>query len=73
MDAGEEEVSKRSNEDIRIEIWDYKLFNSFRGGVSVPLREVMKRRKVKSTYTLEGVSHGDLTLELRWFGVLDQE
>eukprot|EP00884_Botryococcus_braunii_P012980 jgi/Botrbrau1/21683/Bobra.43_1s0079.1 len=68
---GEEELGRHSNAEISIEIWDFKLFNSYRGGVKIPLRDVLRQRRMKNTFTLEGVSHGDLSLELQWFGLLD--
>jgi hypothetical protein len=71
--AGEEELEQHSKEDISVEIWDYKLFNSYRGGVKIPLRDILRQRRMKNTYTLDGVSHGDLSLELRWFGLLDRD
>jgi hypothetical protein len=68
---GEDELEGRRHEEVEIEIWDYKLWNFFRGSISISLKDIMKHKRMKNTYALDGVAHGDLSLELKWFGLLD--
>jgi hypothetical protein len=40
------------------------------GRVSIPLRQVMERGRVRDTWPLQDVGQGSLTMELSWMGTL---
>jgi hypothetical protein len=41
------------------------------GRVSIPLRQVMERGRVRDTWPLQDVKQGSLTMELSWMGTLN--
>jgi hypothetical protein len=57
---------------IHVEVWvqHFILPSTFKGRVSIPLRQVLERRRLRDTWPLEGVRQGRITLELSWFSVL---
>ena len=37
---------------------------------SAGLQEIMNKTRIKETYKLTGVSHGEIDLELRWLSIM---
>ena len=37
---------------------------------SAALQEIMNKTRIKETYKLTGVSHGEIDLELRWLSIM---
>ena len=44
--------------------------STVQGRVSIPLRHVMERGRVRDTWPLQDVGQGSLTMELSWMGTL---
>lgn len=42
------------------------------GSVSISLREVIEKKRIKEKYKLEGVRHGELVLELQWMSAIQR-
>ena len=40
--------------------------------MSVSLKEVIEKKRVKEKYRLEGVRHGELNLELQWMSAIQR-
>ncbi|KAK9815210.1 hypothetical protein WJX72_000038 [[Myrmecia] bisecta] len=57
---------------IAVSVWDDNLLSYCKGTVKVPLKAVMERHMIKETYSLHGVKHGQLSLELQWQALRDQ-
>ncbi|KAK9917790.1 hypothetical protein WJX75_008296 [Coccomyxa subellipsoidea] len=66
-----DEVSEPERKTITVEVWDYKMVNHFRGVAQVPLKDVLDNHRVRDTFRLKGVDHGELELELQWLRLLD--
>ena len=43
---------------------------SAQGSISLSLREVIDKKRIKEKFRLEGVRHGELTLELQWISAM---
>ncbi|EIE27751.1 hypothetical protein COCSUDRAFT_45975 [Coccomyxa subellipsoidea C-169] len=68
---GADEIAEPERKSITVEVWDYKMVNHFRGVAQVPLKDVLDKHRIRDTFRLKGVDHGEIELELQWFRVLD--
>ncbi|BDA48413.1 Synaptotagmin-2 [Coccomyxa sp. Obi] len=70
---GADEIEEAERKQIEVEVWDYKLVNHFRGVAQVSLKDVLDNNRIRDTFRLKGVDHGELELEMQWFRVLDMQ
>ena len=47
------------------------MIHRVQGSVELPLKEVIQNKRLKNTYQLQGVKHGQLALDFQWLGILD--
>lgn len=70
---GGDEVDRARESKVTVELWDYRLKNQFQGSISISLQEIMDKKRIKERYQLEGVRHGDLTLEMQWMSAMSRQ
>lgn len=68
---GRKEINAHDDLSVDLEVWDYRLINHFKGRLSIPFKEVVRSKRIKDNYALQGVRHGHLTLSLSWLGISD--
>ncbi|KAK9807354.1 hypothetical protein WJX73_005591 [Symbiochloris irregularis] len=66
---GGDDISVEHSE-ITIELWDYRLRDSFQGSLKIRLAEIIDKQRIKERYTLDGVRHGELILEMQWISAV---
>ncbi|KFM23342.1 Extended synaptotagmin-3 [Auxenochlorella protothecoides] len=59
---------------VRVDLYTVHLIlkPTYKGHVAVPLQEVVSRRRVTGTWPLQGVSSGQLSMNLTWVNTLEQ-
>ncbi|KAI3435577.1 hypothetical protein D9Q98_001642 [Chlorella vulgaris] len=65
-------TAQRSNAMIHIDIFTEHFLRrpSFQGRVSIPLKDVIERQRIRDTWPLQDVEQGDVTMELSWLSAL---